>query len=119
MLRCLCLVAQLCLTLCDSVDCSPPGSSVPRISLARILEWVAISFSRGPGMEPESPALAGRFFTTEPPGKPLNTLTRDQTHDSCGASLKFETLDHQGNPFFSLFLSPVSFNTSFVSALRI
>ena len=38
---------QLCLTLCDPVDGSPPGSSVPGILQARILEWVAISFSRG------------------------------------------------------------------------
>ena len=33
-------------TLCDPMDCSPPGSSVHRISQARILEWVAISFSK-------------------------------------------------------------------------
>ena len=41
------LVAQSCLTLCDPVDCSPPGSSVHGILQARILGWVAISFSRG------------------------------------------------------------------------
>ena len=41
------LVAQLCLTLCDPMDCSPPGSSVRGISQARIWEWVVISFSRG------------------------------------------------------------------------
>ena len=41
------LVAQLCLTLCDPVDCSQPGFSVHSIFQARILEWVAISFSRG------------------------------------------------------------------------
>ena len=41
------LVAQLCLTLCDPVDRSPPGSSVHGILQARILEWVAIPFSRG------------------------------------------------------------------------
>ena len=39
-------VAQLCLTLCDPVDCSLPGSSVHGISQARTLEWVAICFSR-------------------------------------------------------------------------
>ena len=39
--------AQLCLTLCDSTDCSPPGSSVLGILQARILEWVAMLFSRG------------------------------------------------------------------------
>ena len=41
------LVPQWCLTLCDPVDCSPPGSSVHGILQARILEWVAIPFSRG------------------------------------------------------------------------
>ena len=40
------LVAQSCLTLCDPMDCSPPGSSVHGILQARILEWVAIPFSR-------------------------------------------------------------------------
>ena len=40
-------VAQSCPTLCDPVDCSPPGSSVHGILQARILEWVAISFTRG------------------------------------------------------------------------
>ena len=43
----MCLVAQLCLTLCDPLDYSPPGSSVHGIFQARILEWVAISSSRG------------------------------------------------------------------------
>ena len=42
------LVAQPCPTLCDPRDCSPPGSSVHGILQARILEWVAIPFSRGP-----------------------------------------------------------------------
>ena len=40
-------VAQSCPTLCDPMDCSPPGSFVHGILQARILEWVAISFSRG------------------------------------------------------------------------
>ena len=43
----LCLVAQLCLTLCNPIDCSPPGSSVHGILQARILEWVALLSSRG------------------------------------------------------------------------
>ena len=42
-----CLVAKLCLTLCDPMDYSSPGSSVHGILQARILEWVSISFSRG------------------------------------------------------------------------
>ena len=53
-------VAQLCPTLCDPVDCSLPGSSIHRIFLARVLEWVAISFFHdlpNPGMEPRSPTL--------------------------------------------------------------
>ena len=41
----LCLVAQSCPTVCDPMDCSPPGSPVRGILQARILEWVAISFS--------------------------------------------------------------------------
>ena len=59
--------------LCDRIDRSPPGSSVHGISQATVLEWVVISFSRkslDPGIEPTSPALASRFFTTEPPEKP-------------------------------------------------
>ena len=36
---------QSCLTLCDPIDCSPPGFPIPGILQARILEWVAISFS--------------------------------------------------------------------------
>ena len=47
MLACTCSIAQLCLTLCDPVDCSLPGSSVPEVFHARILQWVAISFSSG------------------------------------------------------------------------
>ena len=63
------LSAQVCPTLCDPVDCSPPGSSVHEILQARILEWVATPSSRGsswPGDGPmslASPALAGGFFT--------------------------------------------------------
>jgi len=59
-------------SFCDPMGCNPPGFSVHGIFQARILEWVAISFSRDlpdPGIELMSPALAGRLFTTEPPGK--------------------------------------------------
>ena len=66
---CVCLVAQLCLTLCDTLDCSLPGYSVHGIFQARILEWVAISFSRE-ASRPRDRAciscvssIAGRFFT--------------------------------------------------------
>ena len=56
------------------MNCSLPGSSVLGIFQAGILEWVAISSSGdlpNPGLEPESPALAGGFFTSETPGKPI------------------------------------------------
>ena len=62
--------------LCDPMDQSPPGSSVHGILQARTLEWVAMPSSRGPsdpGIKPvcpATPALAGRFFTAEPLGKP-------------------------------------------------
>ena len=70
-----CSVAQLCPALCNTMDRRLPHSYVHGIVQARIQEWVAISFSREifptPGMEPVSPALAGEFFATDPPGKPL------------------------------------------------
>ena len=63
---CCCLVVCLCPTLCDPMNCSPPGSSVCGISQARILEWVAIPFSRGssgPRDRTHVSCIAGRFFT--------------------------------------------------------
>ena len=69
------LVAQSCLMLCDPVDCSPPGSSVHGIMQARILEWAAISFSRG------------------------SSQPRDQTWVFCIASRFSYHLNHQGSPY--------------------
>ena len=54
------LVAQSCPALCDPMDCNPPGSSVHGILQARILEWVAIPFSRDPM---QVSCIEGRFFT--------------------------------------------------------
>ena len=68
-----CLVVPLCLILCNPVDCSLPSSSVHEISQARILEWVAISFSRGFSWlrdRTRISCITGGFFTPEPPGKP-------------------------------------------------
>ena len=60
------LVAQLCPTLCDPMNCILPGSSVHGISQARILEWVAIPFFRG-SSRPRDQArvfcIVGGFFT--------------------------------------------------------
>ena len=64
------------------MDSSLPGSSVHRISQARILEWAAISCPGNlpnPGIESTSPALVGGFFTTEPPGKPIFSLPQPYT----------------------------------------
>ena len=64
-------VAQLCLTLCDPTDYTVHG-----ILQARILEWVAVPFSRGssnPGIKPRSPALQADSLPAEPPGKPKIT----------------------------------------------
>ena len=65
--------AQCCPTLGDPIDYSLPGSSVHAISQTRILEWVATSSPRdlpNQGIKTGSPDLAGRFFTSEPSGKP-------------------------------------------------
>ena len=59
-------VSQLYLTLCDPMDCSPPGSSLHGIFWARILEWIAISFSRRssqPRDQTQVSCIAGRLFT--------------------------------------------------------
>ena len=68
------LVAQSCLTLYDSMVYSPPDSSVHGILQARILEWVAIPFSRGsywPRNQTQVSRIAGGFFTIWATRKPL------------------------------------------------
>ena len=63
--------AKLCLTLCDSLDCSPPGSSVHGISQARILERLPFPTPQdlpNPGIEPRSSALQADALTSEPRG---------------------------------------------------
>ena len=60
------LVAQSCLTLCDPIDCGLPGSTVHRILQARIVEWIAIPFSREsswPRDQIQVSCSTGRFFT--------------------------------------------------------
>ena len=68
--------AQLCLTLCDFMDYAVHG--IPRV---KILEWVAIPFSRGssqPRIKPKSPALQVDSLPAEPPGKPKILLKKYQ-----------------------------------------
>ena len=78
-----CLCAPSCPTLWESPDCSLPGSSVHGIPQASIVEWVAMSSSRdlpNPEIElvfPASLSLAGGFFTTEPPEKPLMSSRKE------------------------------------------
>ena len=70
-------IARLCLTIWDPMDCSLPGSSIHGILQARVLKWVALSFSRGssyPRIEPGSSALQEDSLPAEPPGKPSTSL---------------------------------------------
>ena len=84
---CVCVCVCLCVCIafvywlnhvhlfCDPMDCSPPGSSIHGISQARVLEWVSMPSSRGYSQPRDRPCvscLAGRFFTTELAGKPMN-----------------------------------------------
>ena len=72
-----CLVAESCLTLRWPMDCSPPGSSAQEILHARILQWVAISYSRG---------------SSRPRGQTLISWV------SCIGRLVLDQLSHQGKP---------------------
>ena len=60
--------------VCNPLYCSLPGSSIHGIPQAKILEWLPfpspVNLSRSE-IEPRSPALAGKFFTVEQPGKPI------------------------------------------------
>ena len=74
------LHAKTCPTFCNPMDCSPPGSSVYGILQRRILEWVAIPFSRGSSQPRDRTCLyitciwqAGSF-PLAPPGKPRQSL---------------------------------------------
>ena len=71
-----CLVTHLCLTLCDPMDCSLPGSSVHGILQARILECVVLPLPSlgnlpNPEIEPTSSALQVDSLQSGPPGKPI------------------------------------------------
>ena len=71
------LVPKSCLTLCDCMDSSPPGSSIHGHFQARILEWVwfpSPGSLLGPGIKLVTPALTGGLSSTEPPGKPLKKV---------------------------------------------
>ena len=75
---CHCSGAKSCPSPCEPTDCCPAGSSVHGISQANVLlKWVAFSPPgnlSNAGIKPTSPALAGDFFTAEPPRKPPRRL---------------------------------------------
>ena len=74
-LSCVCLVAKSCKTPCNSMDCTPQALlslGFPRQEYWRRLLFPSPGDLPNPGIKPTSPALAGRFFTTEPPGKPIH-----------------------------------------------
>ena len=71
---CCCSVTKLCLLICDPMDCSLPGSST--MEFRRQEYWSRLPFPSpenlpDPWIKPMSLALAGRFFTTASPGKPI------------------------------------------------
>ena len=87
------LVIQLCLTLCDPMECSlpicpcnsPKWISSLSMKFSKQEYWSRLPFSSpgdfpDPGMEPKSPALAGRFLTIEPPEKPINNCRSRQKY---------------------------------------
>ena len=70
---------QSCLTLCDPIDGSPPGSPVPGILQARTLEWVAMPSSRGssqPRDQTQISHIAVDSLPSESPGKPTQNLIK-------------------------------------------
>ena len=69
------LLAQSCLILCDSMDCSPPGSSLHGILQARVLEWVAISFSKGSSWPRD------RTPVSHIPGRRFNLWATREAHE--------------------------------------
>ena len=96
-------MAQSCPTLCNPMDCSLPRfSSIHGIFQARLLEWVAISFSRvssQPRIEPGSPALQADALPSEPPGKsPRNSLLFSKDV-YCRTLRIMRGLPHHGEPF--------------------
>ena len=108
---CVCIVAQLGPTLCDPMDYSSPVSFLHGISQARILEWVAISYCRGssqPGNKPASLAslaVASKFFTTAPSGKPSKYLSTG--HMRVVVQENFSTDTFPLLPFLSFLLLPI------------
>ena len=121
------LVSQSCLTLCNPMDCSPPGSSVHGDSLGKNAGVVAIPSSRTSSqpIEPRSPALQADSLPSEPPGKPKNTgvgslsplqgnfLTQESNRHLLHCRCVLHQLNYQGSPYDSLKISKKNIDMCF------
>ena len=103
----MCVCAQSCLILCDPQDCSPPGSSL-FTGFSRQESWSGLPFPP-PGHLPSSgtehsslvsPALAGRFFTTTPAGKPSPEISLTFGHFLGYFYLDVSSIKNRGRPRF-------------------
>ena len=130
-----CPTVQSCLTLCDPMDYSPPHSSVHGAFQARILEWVATSYFRGtsqtrdPTPDSSVSCIAGRFFTTEPPGKPpdykvfilinLVDYTADLIHKYCpGTEIKWLSTGVRIAPFYNAYFANIQWRVPMASEYK-
>ena len=78
-------VSWSCPALCNPRDCSPPGSSIHGILQARVLEWVAIAFSRG-SSQPRDQTQVSRTAGGRPPGEALDKGKKNRTVSKWGCS---------------------------------
>ena len=99
--RCMLMNVQLCLTLCDPMDCSPPGSPVHGIFQARILEWIAISSSRGSSWPRDQTCVSCLLHwqansLPQSPGKHRKYIDRDKKNMCiCDCKWKLEKSKNQ------------------------
>ena len=103
-----CLVTKSCPTLCNSMDYSPRAPL--SMGFPRQEYWSGLPFPSpgnlpNSGIEPLSPALAGRFFTTEPPGKPTEFCRRKQHLPLCSQIWTMVTETHNKGFLFPHTLS--------------
>ena len=114
------LVSQSCLTLCDPVDCIPPGSSVNGILWTRILEWVAIAFSRGsswPRDRTQASCIADRRLTFWATRKPTLVHKKSQMPSTtlCN-SLRIEWRTSNDSSYASCSQASIFFSSQNVTA---
>ena len=105
---------QSCLTLCNPMNCSLPGSSVHRILQARILEWVAIPFSSGsswPRDWTQASCIAGRFFTIWATTEAPQLTSRSQEGQETDSPVELPLDDSTVNAWFSP-MRPIKFLAS-------